>query len=38
VQLRYRFEGTEWWDTLMPLGGGRVRLVRIDRGMLDRPR
>lgn len=31
VQLRYRFGGTEWWDTLMRVPGG-VRLVRIDRG------
>ncbi len=31
VQLRYRFAGTEWWDTLIRMGGG-VRLVRIDRG------
>lgn len=31
VQLRYRFAGTEWWDTLMPTRNG-VRLVRIDRG------
>lgn len=29
VQLRYRFEGTEWWDTLLWTRGG-IRLVRID--------
>ncbi|WP_432799523.1 hypothetical protein [Poriferisphaera sp. WC338] len=28
VQLRYVFEGMEWWDTLMPQDEG-VRLVRI---------
>jgi hypothetical protein len=28
VQLRYRHQGSEWWDTLMPAPGG-VRLVRI---------
>lgn len=38
VQLRYAFEDSEWWDTLMPLEPGRVRLVRIDRGTLGRPR
>lgn len=31
VQLRYRFGGTEWWDTLIKTASG-VRLVRIDRG------
>lgn len=30
VQLRYRFAGTEWWDTLIATRAG-VRLVRIDR-------
>lgn len=29
VQLRYRFDGKEWWDTLMPHVGG-VRLVRME--------
>ena len=32
VQLRYRYEGGEWWDTLMPLraaDGPAVKLVRI---------
>lgn len=38
VQLRYDFDGVEWWDTLMPLGGGKVRLVRVDRSTLDRRR
>ncbi|MEZ4361333.1 MAG: hypothetical protein R3B48_14200 [Kofleriaceae bacterium] len=28
VQLRYRFAGEEWWDTLMPTATG-IRLVRI---------
>jgi hypothetical protein len=28
VQLRYRFDDEEWWDTLLPVTGG-VRLVRI---------
>lgn len=28
IQLRYRFEGVEWWDTLMRTPDG-VRLVRI---------
>ena len=28
VQLRYRFAGEEWWDTLMPTPGG-TRLIRI---------
>lgn len=28
VQLRYRFEGEDWWDTLM-LGPERVRVVRV---------
>ena len=36
VQLRYVFDGAEWWDTLMPVGDGKVRLVRIDRATLDR--
>jgi hypothetical protein len=31
VQLRYRFQGTEWCDTLLPVTDG-VRLVRIRRG------
>jgi hypothetical protein len=28
VQLRYRHDGREWWDTLMLVVGG-VRLIRI---------
>jgi hypothetical protein len=28
VQLRYRYRGEEWWDTLFPAGAG-TRLVRI---------
>lgn len=28
MQIRYRFEGLEWWDTLMWVGE-RIRLVRI---------
>lgn len=28
VQLRYRFEGADWWDTLMRTTAG-FRLVRI---------
>lgn len=28
LQLRYRFEGVEWWDTLMRAPEG-IRLVRI---------
>lgn len=28
VQLRYRFAGEEWWDTLTHTAGG-IRLVRI---------
>lgn len=29
VQLRYRFENADWWDTIMALPGGGFRLVRI---------
>ncbi len=29
VQFRYRFEGADWWDTIMALPGGQFRLVRI---------
>lgn len=28
VQLRYRFAGEEWWDTLLPAPAG-TRLIRI---------
>ena len=30
VQLRYRYQGEEWWDTLLLVDVG-VRLVRISR-------
>ncbi len=29
VQLRYRHEGREWWDTVSPSAPGRWRVVRI---------
>ena len=29
VQFRYRFEGADWWDTIMALPDGLFRLVRI---------
>ena len=29
VQFRYRYEGADWWDTVMALPGGQFRLVRI---------
>lgn len=29
VQLRYRHDGREWWDTLVRASGG-VRLVRVE--------
>lgn len=29
VQLRYRHEGREWWDTISTSAPGRWRLVRI---------
>jgi hypothetical protein len=35
VQLRYRFGGSEWWDTLIPLATG-TRVVRIDRNAIMR--
>lgn len=28
LQIRYRYDGADWWDTLM-LTGGQFRLVRI---------
>lgn len=28
LQLRYRYDGADWWDTLM-FAGDRVRVVRI---------
>ena len=30
LQLRYRYDGKTWWDTLMPLPGGLFRVVRIE--------
>jgi hypothetical protein len=30
VQVRYRYDGREWTDTLLALGPGRTRLVRIN--------
>lgn len=30
LQLRYRYAGKTWWDTLMPLPGGLFRIVRIE--------
>lgn len=29
LQLRYRHDGTLWWDTLMPTPHGTFRIVRI---------
>lgn len=29
LQLRYRHNGTLWWDTLMPTPHGTFRIVRI---------
>lgn len=29
VQFRYRYQDTDWWDTVMALPGGQFRLVRI---------
>lgn len=29
LQLRYRHDGTTWWDTLMPTPQGSYRIVRI---------
>ncbi len=29
VQFRYRYQGSDWWDTVMALPGERFRLVRI---------
>lgn len=29
VQFRYRFQGADWWDTIMALPGNLFRLVRI---------
>lgn len=29
LQLRYRHDGSTWWDTLMPTSPGVFRIVRI---------
>ncbi len=29
VQFRYRYQDTDWWDTIMALPDGQFRLVRI---------
>ena len=29
LQLRYRHDGSIWWDTLMPTANGTFRIVRI---------
>jgi hypothetical protein len=29
VQFRYRYEGADWWDTVMALPDAKFRLVRI---------
>ena len=29
LQIRYRYEGSEWWDTLMHTPGG-IRIIRIE--------
>jgi hypothetical protein len=34
LQLRYRYQGADWWDTLM-LAGDRFRLVRIRHDFTD---
>ncbi len=31
VQFRYRYDGADWWDTVMALPDGQFRLVRIQR-------
>lgn len=33
AQLRYVFEGQEWWDTVLSAGPGRWRVVRIAHGV-----
>lgn len=30
LQIRYRHQGTHWWDTVMPQPGGLFRIVRIE--------
>ena len=34
LQLRYRYEGADWWDTLM-VAGEQFRLVRIRHDFSD---
>ena len=34
LQLRYRYDGKTWWDTLMPIPGGLYRIVRIEHNFL----
>jgi hypothetical protein len=34
VQLRYRYEGAQWWDTLMRTAEG-ARLVRVRHGWME---
>lgn len=29
LQIRYRYQGSEWWDTLIAVGGA-VRITRIE--------
>ncbi|MDQ8202416.1 hypothetical protein [Pelagicoccus sp. SDUM812003] len=29
LQIRYRFDGSEWWDTLIARGG-QIRITRIE--------
>lgn len=29
LQIRYRYQGEVWWDTLMPQNGSACRLVRV---------
>lgn len=29
VQIRYHYDESDWWDTLMPLGSTAYRLVRV---------
>lgn len=35
LQLRYRHNGTTWWDTLMPAPHGNFRIVRIQHEFPD---
>lgn len=29
LQIRYRWENTEWWDTILVLPGNQARIVRM---------